>query len=166
MFFYTQTQSLISRMCVFLVSVRHFVLQGHVGRNNLSLPSYKNKWTGNIEELNVKADYLLGFIRKTLKKINYHHKLPFVTYMTVIICHWFYALWAVTESLWHQSVSEKDSREIWIELARFSSAIVAVYQWYEQILWSHVTLVHRQTMSFVFTVLIERPLVAEMRFYE
>lgn len=41
--FYTQTQSLISKSCVFLVSVRHFVLQGHVGRNNLSLSSYTNE---------------------------------------------------------------------------------------------------------------------------
>lgn len=45
--FYTQTQSLISKLCVrvcmFLVSVRHFVLQGHGGRDNLSLSSYTNK---------------------------------------------------------------------------------------------------------------------------
>lgn len=41
--FYTQIQSLISKLCMFLVSVRHSVIQGHVGRNNLSLSSYINK---------------------------------------------------------------------------------------------------------------------------
>lgn len=88
--FYTQTQSFISKPYMFLVSARHFVLQGHAGRNNLS--SYTN-------EVNME-----GFDRYSRLILAHHCQLSFFTYMTMVFHQWFYAIAELaTESLGVQS---------------------------------------------------------------
>ncbi len=88
--FYTQTQSLISKPYMFLVILRHFVLQGHVGRNNLS--SYTNKVNRRVRP---KQQINIGVWLKK-KSILYHHsQLSFFTYnyISSVILSWLLSLW-------------------------------------------------------------------------